>query len=298
MRFAILLTSVLAAAAPLGGGEKSTLPERYQFLAKGATTRLTRVWGTPEQHVFLPTRVAFSRDGKTALVASAELGEKDSDDFISVLDVATAATRRTLTIKKAVATALAISADGKYALGGTFAGEPGKATVTLLYWDLADGKIIHEGKGPKEAIVALAFSGDGSQALAAGADGAVQLWDVKAGKLLHTLEGHPKGTMAVAFSPGGRQALTGGQDGVVRLWDLKTGNSVQTFQTKLVPSALGFLPDGNRFLAVSMAAEPALWDIKEKKELRQFKKDLVGNGPSGLALSEDGKRFVRFMATV
>src|SRR5947209_19225063 len=121
MRFAILLTSLLAAAAaPLGNGEKSPMPERYQFLTKGAKARLMRVWGAPEQHVFLPGRVAFSRDGTTALVASAEPGEKDSDDFISVVDVATAATRRTLTIKNAVATALAISPDGKFALGGTF----------------------------------------------------------------------------------------------------------------------------------------------------------------------------------
>src|SRR5206468_9977207 len=116
MRFAILLTSLLAAAAaPPGDGEKSSVPERYQFLTKGAKARLSRAWGTPEQHVFLPTRIAFSRDGKTALVASAEIGEKESDDFISVVDVPTATTRRTLTLKNAVATVLAISPDGKVA---------------------------------------------------------------------------------------------------------------------------------------------------------------------------------------
>src|SRR5436190_19904081 len=217
MRFAILLTSVLAAATPLGGGEKSTVPERYQFLAKGVKARLTRVWGTPEQHVLLPTRVAYSRDGKTALVASAEFGEKDVDDFIAVIDVATAAPRRTLTLPKAVATALAISPDGKFALGGTLAGERDKATFGLVYWDLARGKQLHEWKGLKEPIGAVVFSDEGSKALTATANEPLQLWDLSAGKPLKTLEGHPKGTTCIALSPGGTQALTGGNDGTVRL---------------------------------------------------------------------------------
>src|SRR5262245_59390174 len=92
----------------LFGGDKEALPPRYLGLAKSKVTTLQRVWGTPEQHVFLVQRVAYSRDGKIALVASADLGEKDADDDISVWDLEKSRVVRVLSINKAVATCIVI----------------------------------------------------------------------------------------------------------------------------------------------------------------------------------------------
>jgi WD40 repeat protein len=295
MRFAPLLPLLLLGSQ---GGDLA-LPERYQGLAKSAVTRLDRVWGTPEQHVYLPSRVAYTADGKTALVASSELAEKDADDFIAVWDLDKSEVRRTLTIKKAVATALAVTPDGKYAVAGTFAGERDKGTVQLLVWDLPAGKLLNTLKGTKEAILSLAFSADGKRLLAGSNDGAVQLWDVAGGKLLHTLEGHKGHVMCVAFSPDGTQALSGGgQNNFLRLHDVATGKELANWlagPNGFPVTAARFLPDGKRVVTVALDQVPILWDIKDKKELQRYKKEPLGNGlVLPLALSADGKRLVSF----
>lgn len=291
MRLLALLPFLLVGTVP--GGDKTAMPPRYEGLAKSARTRLDRFWGTPEQHVHLMNRVAYTADGKTALIASSELAEKDADDFVSVWDVATSEVRRTLTIKKAVATSLAIAPDGKHAVTATYAGQPGQATVRLLYWDLTAGKIVHDMKGTAEALVTVAFSADAKKVLAGSADGSVLLLDIAGGKLLHTLKGDKGGVWCVAFSADGTQALTGGADGHVQLWSTATGKAVATWQAHPGPlTGVAFLPDGQRAVSVGMDQVPVLWEIKTKKDLQKFKKEPLGNGPTLLALSSDGKRFV------
>src|SRR5262249_40539194 len=162
--------------------------------------------GTPEQHVFLIRRVAFSRDGKTALVASSDLAEKDADDVITVWDVEQGTPRRTLVVKKALATALAVSPDGKFALGGTYAEAGDTKTCRLVYWALPTGKAVHDLPADGEALLDVAFSGDGTKAVSGGTGKAVQVWDLKAGKAVQALDAPD--TVTVAFSPDGARVLT------------------------------------------------------------------------------------------
>jgi WD40 repeat protein len=290
----LLLAAAVAAPLAATAGDPAPLPERYQFLAKGKV-RLTRAWGTPEQRVILPARVAFAADGKTALVASAEFGEKDADDYVTVLDVATATARRVLPIKKAVATCLALSADSKTAAAATFAGDQVKGTVTVGAWDTTTGKPIRELVVAKEAtqpIVAITLAPEGAVAATASLTGTVQVWDLKNGQLLHNLNDHKGGATCVALSADGTFALSGGNDGIVRLWSLKTGKEVQSLSAKQgALTTVAFLPgDNTRVLAIGQDQEVVLWDITNNKELRRFKKDPPANGQAPLTLSADGKK--------
>jgi WD40 repeat protein len=275
------------------GKEPPALPAAYQALAKNDKARLTRFWGTPEQHVYVMTRVAYAQGGQTALVASNDPSEQDGDDVITVYGLDKRSKRRTLTIKKAVASALAITPDGKHACAATFAGTPDKTIVTLLHWDLSTGQVVQELKGPEEAISNLALSTDAALALTSTARGPAQVWDLKAGKLLHTLAGNAGPIFGMAISADGSQALISGT-GPIKLWDLKTGKVVKDLPTPQTAGSVGlaFLPDGKRVVAVDNGQEPILWDIKDNKEIRKFKKEPLGLGATTLAVSADGKRLV------
>jgi WD40 repeat protein len=280
------------------GKDPPALPAAYQALAKNDKARLTRFWGTPEQHPY-GTRVAYSPRGQIALVASNDPSEKDGDDIITVYDLVKRSERRTLTIKKAVASVLAITPDGKYACAATFAGTLEKATVTLLHWDLSSGQVVstgqvvHELKGAIGPIISLTLTADAALALTSTYDGPAQVWDLKAGKLLHTLDAGPIFNMAIASD--GAQALISGQ-GRIKLWDLKTGKVVKDLTTPQTVGTVGlaFLTDGKRLVAVDNGQEPILWDVQGDKEIRKFKKEPPVPGGAALAVSADGKRLVVF----
>ena len=288
MRLALLLLPLVLG----GAGDQAPLPERYQGLAKSETTRLDRIWGTPEQHVFLMNRVAYTPDGKTALVASTDLAEKDADDFIAVWDLEKSEGTPHPDHQKSRCHGHSAGADGKRAVTATYADAPGKATVLVRYWNLDTGKVIHELKGTSEAIRAVAISQDGKRVLAASMNGPVLLFDIVAGKLLHTLA-HKNEIYCVAFSPDGKHALTGGLDDHLHLWALDTGKEMADLFTKQNRvTTVVFLPGGKRAVSVGTDQVPKLWDLSEKKWVHDFKKDPQGNAVTPLALSGDGKRLV------
>ncbi len=79
------------------------------------------------------------------------------------------------------------------------------------------------------AILALAFSPDGSKIAVAGAGPEVNLYKAETGERAATFKGHKAGIYTVAFSPDGKTLATGGFDGSVRLYDAATGNLTREF---------------------------------------------------------------------
>jgi len=71
-----------------------------------------------------------------------------------------------------------------------------------------------------EAAAAVAVDGDGSLALAAGAEGKVETWNLKTGKAGKPLEGSQEAVGAIAVSPDGAGAAIGRVSGEAELWSL------------------------------------------------------------------------------
>jgi WD40 repeat protein len=143
--------------------------------------------------------LAFRPDGKVLATGA-------SDGSIRLWNMSTGALVRASDAGSAVSS---VAASAAYVAVGC---EDGK--VKLLAPEDQESEL----SGTGAAVHAVAFSTDGAQLAAAGADGTIRVWAVKSRRLLTTLEGHASDALAVAFSPNGRSIASGGADGAVLYW--------------------------------------------------------------------------------
>jgi cytochrome c len=173
--------------------------------------------------------------------------------------------------------ALAISADGKIALSGSFdtsairwSLERNTAEQVLRFHDgavnavalLPDGRFATSGEDTRIAIwspgatqpsrvleghtapvVSLAVSPDGQMLASASWDRTARLWPL-AGGPARVLEGHRDNVNGIAFTPDGHAVVTAGYDATLRIWPL-TGSEAPASIT--LPAALNSVvvaPDG------------------------------------------------------
>jgi cytochrome c len=173
--------------------------------------------------------------------------------------------------------ALAIAADGKTAISGSFdtsairwSLERNSAEQVLRFHDgavnaaifLKDGRLATSGEDARIAIwrpgeptpgtaleghsapvVALAVSPDGAMLASASWDHSARLWPL-AGGAPRVLEGHAQNVNGVAFTPDGRAVVTAGYDATLRIWPL-TGGGAPTIATLPTPlNTVAIAPDG------------------------------------------------------
>lgn len=144
--------------------------------------------------------------------------------------------------------------------------------------------------GHTDAVQAVAFSPDGSQALTGSADTTARLWDARSGEQLRVFQGHTGAISDVAFSPDGKYALTGSADKTARLWDVTTGEQLQLFKGHFDEVwAVAFTPDGASVLTGSRDYTARLWNIATGEQQRLFP---IGAAVYRLALSPDGRHMV------
>jgi WD40 repeat protein/tRNA A-37 threonylcarbamoyl transferase component Bud32 len=126
--------------------------------------------------------------------------------------------------------------------------------------------------GHEKAVLAVAFSPDGSRMVSAGADGVVKVWDRQSLQAVLTLHGHTAAVTAVAFRPDGRRLASGSADGSVCIWDTTSGEAVVTWRGHAgAVSGLTFDPTGRRLASTGRGdpdwGELKLWDAANGKAL-------------------------------
>lgn len=129
--------------------------------------------------------------------------------------------------------------------------------------------------GPDVAsyVRSVVFSNTGSQLLAAGEDGTVQLWSLAQRERMHTFTGHASDVNSVAFSPVDSCTFaSGSSDGTARLWDLNTGKWTRKLVsdqsrgndpgTEGTVTCVGYSPDGRVVGVGNMDESLSLFDSR------------------------------------
>jgi WD40 repeat protein/Flp pilus assembly protein TadD len=91
---------------------------------------------------------------------------------------------------------------------------------SLTVWDVEGESGLRTLRGHFGAVVAAAFSPDGTRIATGGRDYIIRLWDRATGEELFALYGHPGSIRQLAFSPDGRRLASASSDDFsARLWD-------------------------------------------------------------------------------
>ncbi len=119
---------------------------------------------------------------------------------------------------------LAFSPDGR--LLASTAGEAGTAGEIKL-WETQNGREYRSLAAEPGAVVAAAFSPDGSRLATGSSTGAVTLWDVASGRKAASLPGHQGAVLSLACSPEGTVLASAATDQTVILGDALSGQELR-----------------------------------------------------------------------
>jgi WD40 repeat protein len=253
-----------------GGGDGTVL-------VWDAATRQPRA--TLTGHTDRVVGITFTRDGRTMTTAS-------RDGTVRLWDATSWRTQATLTGHRNGVSALALSPDGRTLVAGSTDGAKlwdltSRRVLTTL--DVTSRRPFPTPPGPRERVLAAAFSPDGQTLATSSADdGTVRLWASR------TIVLGRSGQTTVAYNPQRRLAATGRSDGTVRLWDTATRRITATLPSRAGQTfpRLAFSPDG-RTLAIDRGLGAGqLWDTTRPARAAR---DARWPGAIAIALGPDGR---------
>jgi WD40 repeat protein/class 3 adenylate cyclase len=219
-----------------------------------------------------PNCIAFSPDGKRALVGSGDAFGGTETRSLVLWDIESGEEIRRFEGHEFVLRSVAIHPDGRTALAGSQRQTGvGNDMGELILWDLETGEPIRR-FDTSEDITSIVFSADGNRALTGSAFFAnATLWDVAIGQEILRCEGPTDMVLDVAFGPGETTALSASADRSLILWDVATGEVIRRYlgHEDMVWS-VDVSPDGRYALSSSMDGVVILWDFETAEELRRF----------------------------
>jgi WD40 repeat protein/sterol desaturase/sphingolipid hydroxylase (fatty acid hydroxylase superfamily) len=198
------VTPVLSVAASADG----------RTIVSGSADRTIKVWDpttgrermTLDGGVTAVPGVAMSADG--GLIAST------TQDEIKLRDGASGYVTQTLTGHTDLVYCLAVSADGRRIVSGSF-------DRTVRVWDAITAKELATLGGHSGPVYAVACSAGGEWLVSGGDDRTVRVWDLATNREPLTLRGHTDAVTGVAVSADGSRVVSASRDGTLKVWDVR-----------------------------------------------------------------------------
>ena len=147
--------------------------------------------------------------------------------------------------------ALAISADGKHAVSGSF-------DTSAIRWSLERNVAEQVLRFHDGAVNAVAYLNDGRIATA-GADAHIALWTAGKQAPDAVLEGHTAPIVDLAVSPDGKSLASASWDHTVRVWPLAGGAPKVLEGNAQNVNGVEFLPDGSAVISAGYDATLRVW---------------------------------------
>jgi WD40 repeat protein len=116
---------------------------------------------------------------------------------------------------------------------------------------------------PKNSVLAVAASTDGSVAVSGALDGSIKLWNVETGECVRTFSGSSGEVRAVAMASRADRIVSGTTAGDVDVWELGTGRIVRTLRGHAGPVRHVAVTSDGRWI-VSGGQDPTvnIWDAR------------------------------------
>jgi WD40 repeat protein len=205
------------------------------FLRSSSTGAV--IWQGPLDPGNSVNTVRFGPDGKVVA---------NTDALVAVLDGATGASLRRMTVDTPLISDVDLSRDGTrvaLAIDERHGGDhrlAGSARVLELATGAELGRLT-----PDNAVFAVAFSPDASQVLCCAADDTTRMFEAAGGAQLWPAEGDVDNQVTapncLAFDPKGRWTVVGGSDGFARVLEAESG--VEKGRAPTVPKMPPGVPD-------------------------------------------------------
>jgi cytochrome c len=151
--------------------------------------------------------------------------------------------------------ALAISADGKNLLSGSF-------DTSAIRWSLATEAAEQVLRFHSDAVNAVIFLQDGRMATA-GADARIAVWTAGRQQPDEILEGHRGPIVGLAVSPDGSTLASASWDSTVRLWPLRSGAKRVLQGHSQNVNSVAFTPDGKSLVSVGYDLTLRIWPLHD-----------------------------------
>ncbi len=146
--------------------------------------------------------------------------------------------------------ALAVTADGRRALSGSF-------DSAAILWSLTNDSAVRVLRFHDGAVNAVAILSPDRFATA-GEDRRIAIWSVGADQPIRVLEGHEGPIAALAVSPDSSRLASASWDRTVRVWPLGSGNARVLTGHQDNVNGVAFLPDG-RVVSAGYDATLRIW---------------------------------------
>jgi eukaryotic-like serine/threonine-protein kinase len=303
-----------------------------RHIVSGSYDHTVKVWdvdseleGLPRWNKYYLSSLVLSRDGQRFVGSGSYLDNANAGAEVTVWDANTGKELLALRGHTSGVTCLAVSADGRRAVSGSFdetvrvwetdkgpgplilrgdtreinsvaLSPDGRRVVTISnqnravkVWDADTGEETATLRGLAGVVDGVTFSPDGRHIVgAAGGDHAVKVWDADTGEEVQSLRGHEGYVCCVAVSPDGRRLVSGGDDKTVRVWDADTGENLLTLHGHTgAVLRVAVSPDGRRIASAGHDRAVKLWDAATGYETLSLKaQGLI----TGLTFGPGGKR--------